>query len=60
LIVFIIQMENVKYFTPNVKTHKAFADALKDAYMHGVKVLALDCQVTANSIVALNEVEVRL
>jgi sugar fermentation stimulation protein A len=59
-IIFIIQMENVLYFTPNVKTHKAFGDALKNAKKAGVKILALDCKVTENSIISRNFVDVRI
>ena len=47
---FVIQMKGVKYFTPNIKTHKAFADALKMAVEKGVHVLAYDCNVTKDSI----------
>ena len=58
-IFFIIQMDNVKYFTPNRKTHPAFADALEAAAEKGVGVYALDCKVTENSIVADRFVEVK-
>jgi len=44
-IIFVIQMKGVKYFTPNVKTHKAFADALIYAEEKGVKIMAVDCEV---------------
>ena len=53
-------MDNVKYFTPNTKTHPQFAEALKAAAQKGVGVYALDCTVTADSITAKNFVEVRL
>ena len=59
-IFFIIQMDNVKYFTPNRRTHAAFADALKAAQDKGVNIVALDCKVTENSIAADNFVEIRL
>ncbi len=59
-IFFIIQMDNVKYFTPNRKTHPQFAEALKAAAEKGVGVYALDCKVSENSIVADKFVEVRL
>lgn len=59
-IFFIIQMDNVKYFTPNRKTHPQFADALKTACEKGVGIYALDCKVTQNSIVADKFVEIRL
>ena len=59
-IFFIIQMDNVKYFTPNRKTHPQFADALKAASEKGMGVYALDCKVSENSIAADKFVEVRL
>jgi len=59
-IFFIIQMDNVKYFTPNRKTHPQFAEALKAAAEKGVGVYALDCKVSENSIAADKFVEVRL
>lgn len=57
-IVFIIQMKDVLYFEPNWVTHHAFGTALLEAASQGVQVLALDCQVTKNSIIASNSVEV--
>ena len=59
-VVFVVQMENVKYFTPNSKTHKAFADALKNAKNNGVNVLCYDCKVTENSLEINNPVEVKI
>lgn len=59
-IVFIIQMENVLYFTPNKRTHEAFGDALKNAEEAGLQLLALDCEVTEDSIIAKNFVDVRV
>lgn len=49
-IVFIVQMESVNYFTPNIKTHKTFADKLKEANKYGVKVICYDCKVSENSL----------
>lgn len=59
-IVFIIQMKDVLYFTPNIKTHKAFGEALTNARNQGVKIMALDCEVTEHSITAADFVEVKL
>lgn len=59
-VVFIIQMKDVLYFTPNIKTHKAFAEALSKASDKGVKILALDCHITPNSITAKDFVKVVL
>lgn len=59
-VVFIIQMKDIKYFTPNNKTHRDFGEALVLAKSKGVNILALECEVTENSIEARNFVEVRL
>lgn len=59
-VVFIVQMKNVRYFTPNLKTHKEFADALHKANQKGVNIMALDCHVKEDSITAGDFVEIRL
>lgn len=48
--VFVIQTDNIKYFTPNYKTHKAFGEALKKAQEKGVNLIALECTVTESTI----------
>lgn len=58
--VFIIQIKGVRYMEPNWATHAAFGDALRDAARAGVQVLAVDCDVTENSIAAADTVEVRI
>jgi len=45
IVLFIIQMKGVKYFTPNRETHPQFADALLHARQNGVEVWAYDCLV---------------
>ena len=55
---FVIQMKGVKYFTPNIKTHAAFGDALRNAQKQGVHILAYDCKVTKDSIEIAQEVPV--
>jgi len=49
---FIIQMKECRYFTPNREKHPEFAEALKRAAGKGVKVKALTCNVTPDSICA--------
>lgn len=49
-VLFVIQMENVKYFTPNRRTHPEFAEALCRAEQAGVEILACDCLVTPESM----------
>jgi sugar fermentation stimulation protein A len=48
--VFVIQMRGVRYFTPNDKTHPTFGAALSAAAAAGVKVVALDCEVSENGM----------
>lgn len=59
-VLFVIQMERVRYFTPNDRTHKAFGDVLRAAAKEGVKVLAYECDVTEDGLEISKEVEVRL
>ena len=59
-VLFVIQMGDVKYFTPNRDTHPAFADALLEAADAGVEVLAYDCVVTVDSTQIGNPVPVYL
>ncbi|NMA02735.1 MAG: DNA/RNA nuclease SfsA [Clostridia bacterium] len=59
-VVFIIQMKDILYFSPNYETHRAFAEALIRAEKQGVRIIALDCQVGTDFIQARNFVEVRL
>ena len=59
-ILFVIQMKGIRYLEPNDRTHPAFGEALRRAEKAGVQVLAVDCQVTPESISADQMVEVRL
>lgn len=59
-IVFIVQMKDVLYLEPNWSTHREFGEALRDAAAHGVRVLAVDCEVTEDTVEARDMVEVRL
>lgn len=49
-VIFVVQMEGVKYFTPNRETQPEFADALLLARQKGVEVFACDCKVTPSSM----------
>lgn len=57
---FVIQMKGVRYFTPNTDTHPDFAETLKKAKAAGVQILAYDCEVTPESILVREPVEVVL
>ncbi|WP_405378341.1 DNA/RNA nuclease SfsA [Phascolarctobacterium sp.] len=49
-VVFVVQMEGMRYFTPNRRTHAAFADALAKAAGAGVQIMAVTCAVTPETL----------
>ena len=49
-VVFLIQMNDAIYFTPNYETDIEFGTALKEAVSHGVHLAAYSSDVTFNSI----------
>lgn len=59
-VLFVIQMEDVKYLHPNDGTDPAFGKALREAAAAGVQVLAVDCHITQDSMTIGDFVEVRL
>lgn len=59
-VMFVIQMKQVRYFTPNEDTHPEFCAVLREAAEAGVKILAYDCLVTKNSLSLSDPVEVHL
>ena len=59
-VLFVIQMEDVKYLHPNDATDPAFGQALRQAAKAGVQILAMDCQVTENSMTVHTPVPVQL
>lgn len=59
-IIFVVQMKGVHLFKPNDETHKAFGNALRNAHKCGVNVLAVDCEITPDSIVIENYINVEL
>ena len=59
-IIFVVQMSGMRYFTPNRRTHAAFAEALERAEACGVKLLALTCAVTPDSLVINGEIPIHL
>lgn len=59
-VLFVIQMEKVKYLHPNNHTDPDFAAALREAAAAGVKVLAVECTVTPDSMEITKSVTVKL
>ncbi len=59
-LLFVIQMDGVKYFEPNTATDPHFADALAEAKAAGVNIFAYTCSVTPDSMELKDPVEVRI
>ena len=59
-VLFVVQMKGVRYVAPNQATHPEFAQALREAAAHGVRVEAVDCLVTPDTLAPDQPVEVRL
>ena len=49
-LVFVIQMAGVGCLRPNDRTHKAFGDVLRIAQREGVRLVAMDCLVTPDTL----------
>ena len=60
LMLFIVQMKGVSRLIPNDATHPQFGEALRDAARAGVKITAVDCIVTEDSMTADKEITVEL
>lgn len=59
-LLFIVQMKGMRYLVPNDATHQAFGEAVREAQKAGVKILAVECDITPQSIVALRPIPVVL
>lgn len=59
-IFFLVQMQGVNYFTPNLKMDPQFTIALKLAEKAGVKILAYDSVVRPGEIILGDKVKIRL
>ncbi len=59
-VLFVIQMADVKYLHPNEITDPAFANALRQAAQGGVTVLAVQCDVTPETMAITTPVDIAL
>lgn len=60
-IVFVVQMTGMKYFTPAADIHPEFKEALKQAHEAGVNIIAVECDVSPDSMTINNRfLEVKL
>lgn len=58
-VVFLVQMQDVKYFEPNYDTHPEFATELKKAYENGVEIFVYDSVVTPDEIKLNKSVKIK-
>ena len=59
-VLFVIQMSDIRHFEPNTATDPDFAEALRQAHQNGVKVIAVECAVTPDSLEITKEIRVLL
>lgn len=59
-VLFVVQMKNIKSFSPNDETDPLFSQALRSAADKGVNILAFDCFVTENEMIIEDEIPVIL
>ena len=59
-VVFLVQMQDVKYFEPNYETHPEFASELKKAYENGVEIFVYDSIVTHDEIKLNKSVKIKM
>lgn len=55
---FVIQMEGMRLFSPNDETHPQFGAVLRRAANSGVKVMAIECHVTPDSLEMTKEIPI--
>lgn len=60
IVIFVIQLKPVVYFSPNDNTHKSFGDTLREAKANGVEIWAFDSIVDKDYIAIDKYVEVKL
>jgi len=59
-IIFIVQMKDVMFLSPNDDTHPAFGEALRLAQNRGVNILAYDCYVEPGIMEIRDKIPVKL
>lgn len=59
-VIFVVQMAGIRCFQPNRRTQPQFAEALLQARQAGVKIMALSCAVTPDSLEITGAVPVQL
>lgn len=60
MILFVVKMRDVSHLEPNDRTHPAFGEALRKAKAAGVRIEAVDCIVTPDSVTARASLPIKL
>ena len=60
MILFVVKMRDVSHLEPNDRTHPAFGNALRKAREAGVRIEAVDCIITPDSVTARNPLPIKL
>ena len=60
MILFVVKMRDVTHLEPNDRTHPAFGDALRKAKKAGVRIEAVDCIITPDSVTARTPLPIKL
>ncbi len=60
MVLFIVQMKGINAVAPNDQTHPEFGQALRDAAHAGVKIVAVDCIVRPDKVVADRQIPIIL
>ncbi len=60
MVLFIVQMKGITAVAPNDQTHPQFGEALRDAAQAGVKIVAVDCIVRPDEVVADQQIPIIL
>lgn len=60
MILFIVKMKGIEHLEPNDRTHPQFGEALRKAAAIGVKIRAVDCIVSPDSVTADSPVPIKL
>ena len=53
-------MKEIDCFKPNDITHKEFGDTLREARKKGVNIIAVDCNITPDSIEIDSKIKIEL
>ncbi len=59
-IIFVVQMNGMKYFIPNDEMHREFGDILRIAEKIGVNILSYECDVTPDTLEIAEKIPVKL